>query len=85
MVPEMALKRWNRRTAQARIAELDNQLFEMTVSGVNQARTIREQQLRIAELEAKLARVRDIAEAERDYGDETRYVGMAILEALEDE
>lgn len=40
---------------------------------------------RIAELEAKLARVRDIAEAKRDYGDETRYVGLAILEALEDE
>ena len=41
-----------------------------------------------AEMEAmqeKLARVRDIAEAERDYGDETRYVGIAILEALEDE
>ena len=36
-------------------------------------------------MQAKLARVRDIAEAERDYGDETRYVGIAILEALEDE
>ena len=37
----------------ARIAELDNQLFEMTEMGVKQAQTIRTQQLRIAELEAQ--------------------------------